>query len=486
MDVCPDDPWAHGQYADALLEYSRLDEALAQIDLCEANGNAQFAAIARARVLRHQGRLDEALGAFRTARSQFGENDGAMYAWTGSAETLRDMWKFEEALTEYRAAIDQFPEVSQLRCGYAAVLSDLGRSEEALAAYCVPQCRDDLVALNGKATVLKEAGAMEEALEVVRQAIELFPTDPVARCLQADILRTKGDLQAALQLYSMVKSNYPSVYAAFSGFAEVLRDMRRVPEAVVAYGEAVKLFPFEARMANGYANIRKVNDELAVSLALYEGNVRRFPYDLVAKGGRADLLKRLGRYDDALVAYDEIMQIWPGYLAARNGKAAILVARNEFAKAEALLSDRPPASRDDWIGWHIRGMILFRRERFDEAIAHFEFGSNQTPFAREKRYFDGALSVARMRKGNFIEAVHALEGAGGGISNVLRFHAVAGAGNLDRARDHYQELAVRCPSQLIELRDAIAARYGFSGQIDHHNDNWIFQREFEALLQEAA
>jgi hypothetical protein len=41
VDVCPDDPWAHGQAADALLEYSRLDEALAEIDLCEANGDAE-------------------------------------------------------------------------------------------------------------------------------------------------------------------------------------------------------------------------------------------------------------------------------------------------------------------------------------------------------------------------------------------------------------------------------------------------------------
>lgn len=276
---------------------------MTEIDLCEANGDAEFAATARARLLRYQGKLDEALAAFRAARTRFSESDRAVYAWAGSAETLRDMWKLDEALSEYQSAIKRFPDNTNLLCGYAAVLSDLGRSEEALEAYNVPQCRGDLVALNGKTTVLKEMGRIEESLDVVNRSIELFPTDPVSRCSQADILRTKGDFLGALQVYSMVKSDNPSVSTAFSGFAEVLRDMRRIPEAVAEYEKAVRLFPFEARTANGYANIRKANDEFAVSLALYEGNVRRFPYDLVAKSGRADLLKRLGRYDDALSAY---------------------------------------------------------------------------------------------------------------------------------------------------------------------------------------
>jgi tetratricopeptide (TPR) repeat protein len=328
---------------------------------------------------------------------------------------------------------------------------------------------------------------VEEALALVSRCIELFPTNPVSRCLQADILRNKDDFDAALDVYSRLKRNYPSVSTAFTGYAEVLRDMRRIAEAVAAYEEAVSLFPFDERVANGYANIRKVNDELAASLSLYENNVRRFPYSLVAKVGRADLLKRLRAYDDALAAYDQIISIWPAYAAARNGKTAILVARNMFEAADRLLSDELPISRDDWVAWHIRGMMFVRQERFDRAIEHLEFGAQNTPFAREKRYFNRALSVAKIRKGRFAEAFEVLEGGGGGISNVLRFHALAGAGDRNGASSYFAELAAKCPSELIELKDAIAARFGFSDQISqHHNDNWIFDRESEALLQEAA
>jgi tetratricopeptide (TPR) repeat protein len=262
--------------------------------------------------------------------------------------------------------------------------------------------------------------------------------------------------------------------------------MRKIDEAISAYQEACTLFPFDSRLANGYANIRKINDELSESLQIYEKNVRQFPYDLISKSGRADLLKRLGQYDNALHAYDQIIEIWPNYAAARNGKAAILVVRGQFKQATELLPTNPPETRDDWIAWHIRGMILLRTNDLERAIEHFRDGAIQVPFARERRYFDGALALARMRKGQFGGAVQALVDAGGGLSNILRLHAYAGAGNIDRAKASYIELSSRCPEQLIDLREAIATRFGITQKVAHHNDNWIFERESEAILREAA
>jgi tetratricopeptide (TPR) repeat protein len=486
VDVCPSDAWAHGQAADALIQFSRLDEALAELNLCEAYGNPQFAATGRARVLRHQGRLAEALAAFRSSRAAFTGHEGEVFSWSGSAETLRDMWKLEDALREYEQAIIRFPDELTFRCGRAAVLSDLGRLNEALDAYNAPELRDNLIALNGKASVLKELGRFQEALNVVSRAIEIFPTDPVARCVQADTLRSKGDFVGALQVYAKVKTDYPMLPVAYGGYAEVLRDMRRLPEAIDAYKTAIELFSSDPRLANGYANIWKVNDELQESLRLYEKNVRHFPYDLVSKSGRADLLKRLGHFDDAIEAYDEIIKIWPGYEPARNGKAAILVVRGEMSNALSLLPTRPPATRNDWIAYHIRGMILLSQNELDRAIKFFEEGSRATPFAREKRYFQGALSVARMRKGEFEEAARSLQDTGGELGRVLRFHAYAGMGDRKRALISYDELSIRFSKQLIDLKEAIAGRFGIIQTMHHHNDNWIFRRESEALLLEAA
>lgn len=486
VDTNPTDGWTHGQAADALIQFARLNEALHELDLCEKFGDAQFAATTRARILRHQGKLDEALIAFRKAREAFPGHEDESYTWSGAAETLRDMWKFEDALAEYEAGLAKFPDVLFLRCGRAAVLADLGQLDEAIAAYSVAQLRDDLFALNGKASVLKELGRFRDAQNVIAKAIELFPADPVARCIQAEILRLQQEFQGALQLYEYIRLNHSTIPAAYSGYAEVLRDMRRIPEAIIAYKDAVERFPDDVRLANGYANILKISDNLPEALRLYEANVQQFPYDLYSKSGRADLLKRLGRYEDAIAAYDEILRTWPSYESARNGKAAILVVKDRFDEALSLLPTQAPSTRNDWIAWHIRGMVLLRKNEIESAIKFFTEASLKIPFAREKRYFDGALSTAKLRQGKFEEAAEAVVESVGGLSNVLRMHAYGGMGKSESARSIYGELRARCPSQLVELRDAVAGRFGIAGIKPAHNDNWIFARESEALLQEAA
>jgi tetratricopeptide (TPR) repeat protein len=198
------------------------------------------------------------------------------------------------------------------------------------------------------------------------------------------------------------------------------------------------------------------------------------------------LLKRLGRYEDAIDAYDGILQIWPGYEAARNGKAAILVIRGRYDEAISLLPSGKPLTANDWVGWHIRGMVMLRKNALDDAVEFLEEAHKTIPFAREKRYFDGALGIARLRQSKFEQAALALVDSAGGLSNVLRFHAHAGMGNVARAQTLYGELKNRCPAQIIDIRDAIAGRFGLAPAVAAHNDNWIFGREMEAMLQEAA
>src|SRR5215471_16378911 len=179
VDINPLDAWAHGQAADALIQFSRLDEALSELDLCQKFGDPQFAATGRARILRHQGKLEEALIAYRAAYKEFEGRQGEQHAW----------------------------------CGAAAVLADLGRLDEAIYAYNAAELRSDLVALNGKASALKDQGNLRQAQDIIAEAIELYPADPVARCQQAEILRLLNDFEGALQLYEFVRANHPTIPA---------------------------------------------------------------------------------------------------------------------------------------------------------------------------------------------------------------------------------------------------------------------------------
>ena len=164
VDVCPDDAWAHGQAADALIQFGRLDEALRELNFAESFGEVSFAATGRARILRAQNRLPEALSAFESIIRDHPDYDDTVFAWRGAAETLRDMWRLNEALRKYDEATRKYPDEPSVACGLAAVLTDLGQLDRAYEVYShvLDRFGNQVVALNGQATVLRNMGSLSE------------------------------------------------------------------------------------------------------------------------------------------------------------------------------------------------------------------------------------------------------------------------------------------------------------------------------------
>src|SRR5207302_5046644 len=152
----------------------------------------------------------------------------------------------------------------------------------------------------------------------------------------------------------------------------VTKDMGRLQEALNFFESATKDFPFETRSYNGVANVFKKMGRSEESLRAYDSCVKRFPYDIFALSGRADLLKELGRLQDALAAYDVLIRRNPYRANLKHAKAAILVVMHRFKEAETLLPSGAPETRDDWIGYHIRGMILLKTGKLRNALNHFK------------------------------------------------------------------------------------------------------------------
>ena len=492
VDVCSDDAWSHGQAADALIQFGRLDEAHLELNLAESYGDSLFAATGRARILRNQNRLPEALSEFWRIVHNYPEYPDVVFAWRGIAETLRDMWRLDEAWATYKEARLKFPDEPSVACGYAAVLTELGHLDRAFDAYSHVLSRfgTQVVALNGKATVLREMGRLSEALDAYLAVIELFPDDSVARCGAAEVLRLQRELPRALSLYIKTIADFPHIPVAYGGRAKVLRDMGDAEGAIAAYREAMTRFPHDNRFRNDLANLYKKLGEFSTALSLYDLNIQSFPFDLISKVGRAELLKRLGQHEEALDAFDQVLAIWAEYPRARNSKAALLVLLNRLDDAIQLLPSSPPQTQEDWIASHIRGMIQLKAGKVDEAIQHFRMGSIEAPFARVRRFFGNALASERLKSGSFHEAAAILEGLtdepqSQSVSNVLLFHAAA-AEHMPSSELLFDRLGDEKTPIIIQLRDEIAARYGIAKTSPQHDLEWITNRQFEAVLLEAA
>jgi tetratricopeptide (TPR) repeat protein len=487
-ELVPQDTRATGQAADACIVFGRFEEALRLLDLTETWGNRLFAETNRARILKAQARLDDALVAFERLEREFAGHQDTVFAWAGHAEVLRDMWRLEDALATYSKGIALHPTSRGLRCGKAAVLTDLGRLEEAEAEYAavIRDLGTDRVALNGNATVLREMGLLEDSLKIYDIAINEYPHDHYSRCGRAEVLRLKGDLDGALSAFQDATRRFPYVAVPFSGIGEVYRDRGEFAQALDVLEMAIRRFPREPMLQNTRAVVLKSLGRLGDSLRAYDEIVHNFPYDIGGLIGRADLLKELGQLDEALSFYDRVIQRWPAHPVVRNAKAAILVSRGHLSEAFGLLPQGIPRTQPEWVAEHIRGMVLLKGGRLEDALNHFTKGMLEVPFERPRRAFAKGCAIARLRLEQFSEAQRVLVRNWEPLGQVLHLHAHAADGHLDVARSIYQEIQEKAPERFHDLAGEIASRFLLRPQPPKHDGSWIFDKECDALLLQAA
>jgi len=483
--IAPSDGWACGQVADAYCCLQQYDEALKWFGEAAGLGQTVFASTGRARVLREQGLLHKALEECELACQQ---HPGDVSPLLHLADVQRELSFLDDALATYQEAMRRFPGEVRPRCARAAVLADLGRLEEALTAYDenLGQDPNDLVSHNGRAEVLREMGRLEEALQAYESVIECFPDDPVPRCGRAEVLKEMGRLDDALVAYEEATDRFGFQPIPWNGRAEVYKEMGRLDNALAAYDEAVERFPDDVRTLGGRANLLKLQGRLEDALQAYDQIVARFPFDGFAQQGRAHLLKQLGHLEEAVKAYDQAIQRVPHNQSALYAKAAVFVAMGRYSDAEAVLPTTTPRTRDEWVAYHIRGMILLKTERVEKAVEHFERGLATIPFARERRYYENALAVAEMHQERFRDAENRLGRDQEPLTDVIRLHVLGALDYRDQAREAYGRLAANCPRSLQALRDELAAHYSLRPVPPRFDSKWVFEQECRCILLEAA
>jgi len=485
VDLCPEDGWAHGQLADAYLCLGRYDDAVHSFNQASGSGELAFAASGLARVLWGQGRLSDALETYEKAQKQYPDDP---QIWNGRAEVLREMWRYEESLRAYEESVGRFPTDPVSICGKATVLKDLGRLEESLNTYreAIQLFPDELFVRDGLADVLRGMGRLHDSLDAYEKTISLFPEDSVARCGRAEVLRDMGLLDESLRYYEETIHLFPYVPVPYCGRAEVLKDMGLLSDALVRYEDTILRFPLEARAHNGRANVLRKMGRVTEALQAFDRTIRQFPYDIFALSGRAASLKELGKLPEALEAYEVLLNRNPTRPHLRHAKAAILAVLRRYKEAESLLPENLPQTRDDWIGYHLRGMILLKRDMIRPAIKHFEEGLAKVPFADQRRYLQKAIVVATIRQRRFHEAAERLGLLEDATTEILRLHTCGELDRIDEASMAYERLRRSCPTVLIPLRNELAAKYAIRNEKPRHDETWIFEEECSSVLLEAA
>jgi tetratricopeptide (TPR) repeat protein len=265
---------------------------------------------------------------------------------------------------------------------------------------------------------------------------------------------------------------------------DALLNMQRLDDALRAYQQAVA-FGSGVVAKTGRAEVLKAMSRLDEALAAYDEVLAEHPENVVARTGRAEVLKEYGRLDEALAAFDAVIAEHPENMVAKTGRSCVLVALHRYDDAIEHLPVGNPVTQGDWIGYHIRGMILLRQGKVGEAISIFEWGAQNDPLPSSKQYFQTALAVAMLRKRDFPRVIQVLEEVSAPLlqpqANVLRLHSFGELEEDAQASEAYDRLASKPWSIPDNLIDELHRRYILKEE-PHHNDEWVFEKEEGIIL----
>lgn len=271
---------------------------------------------------------------------------------------------------------------------------------------------------------------------------------------------------------------------SWAQYGDALLSVLRLDDALKAYQQA-EAFGHRMIALTGRAEVLKTKGEFDAALVAFNEIILEYPEDVVSKTGRAEVLKAKWQLDDALTAYNEIIANHPDDPIARNGRSCILAALGRYDEAIEYLPDRNLLTLQDWIGYHIRGMILLRTGKLGGAIQIFNDGVQNTSWPLQREYFRNALAVAWLRGREFEKASKALEGIDSPqlqpAANVLRLHAFGAQGNLKRATAAYNSLATSPHLRSNELTQELRHQF-LLGEAPRYNEDWIFDQEVKIVL----
>ena len=233
------------------------------------------------------------------------------------------------------------------------------------------------------------------------------------------------------------------------------------------------------------ADTLKALNRLPEALEAYEQAMAQHPEDVVPMNGYAEVLKALNRLPEALEAYKQAMAQHPEDVVARTGASCVLAALGLWEQALALLPQSEPVTEQDWIAYHIRGMIHLRRGEVDRATAIFGHGVAHNPMPTSREYFRTALAAACLRRREYDRAARVLDEVTSPAlqtpANVLRLHAFGEQGARDQTPGIYAQLPQNAEPFLVELQEELNRRYVLC-DVRHHDEQWVCDREAQYLL----
>jgi len=346
---------------------------------------------------------------------------------------------FTNALTFLNRSLGIRPEVAVGHYYRAAVLSGLGRTEEALASSrrAVEIDPDFAEAHCGAGSLLLAAGRLEEALAAFDRSLALRPELDEARCYKAVALVRLKRNDEALMEFDVFLAKYPDHAVALGlrgklhfecgRYAEALQDCDRslaISETQDALATRASVFRAQHRFEEAQADIDRAValdprtpkplfvrglvhvdfGRLREALADFQAVVAVLPTDVPALSNLGSTLCSLGRHDEALAAYNRAIAIDENFAAAYFGRGEVWrrLLRDElaFADFERAAELDPSLAQEASMRLHLGDLICEwkgRASRVDDLVLRIRKGERVNPWITFSIFDDPEIHLMAAR-----------------------------------------------------------------------------------------
>lgn len=252
---------------------------------------------------------------------------------------------------------------------------------------------------------LGQMGRPREAVDLIRAALRVQPSNPLMHTNLGNALAEIGGDAEAVQSYDRALALKPDLATTHHARGVVLLRLGQTPQALSSLRRALELAPDDARTHNdlgvalerlgrnqqalehferavafnpGHAEAHHNRGVLEMSLDRHAQALQSFeralalqPRQAAILANRGNALRALGRSTEALDSYDRSLAIAPDAVAVHEQRGMVLLTLQRYGEALESLDRALALAADDFRAHFHRGVALARLEQHEQALASF-------------------------------------------------------------------------------------------------------------------
>ena len=319
--------------------------------------------------------------------------DEATYRLMTSPHYRFQAGRLDEAEALAQEAVARFPEVVLSHLTLAHVT--MRRRDWALARERWAKLRDAFPqraeGFSGGVEAAMEAGRLDEAEALAREAVARFPEHAEGHLMLARVAMRRRDWTRARERWAKLRDAFPLHADGFSGGAKAAMEAGRLDEAETLAQEAVARFPEFVWGHRMLARVAMRRRDWTRARERWAKLRDAFPQQADGFSGGAKAAMGAGRLDEAEALAQEAVARFPEFVWGHRMLARVAMRRRDWALARerwAKLRDAFPEHAD---GFSEGAKVAMEAGRLDEAEA-----LAQEAVARFPKVMQGHLMLARV------------------------------------------------------------------------------------------